>query len=111
MYCLYRWPGAWLSPSMADLVDRIALALSTAHGAFFTAVLMSLYIPAAFVLRFRASWLAHQVVHGTAEERNAWLAKVGLSFSPFQELAGVFATVAPLIAGGSVAKLIELLNG
>ena len=96
---------------MADLVDRIALALSTAHGAFFTAVLMSLYIPAAFVLRFRASWLAHQVVHGTAEERNAWLAKVGLSFSPFQELAGVFATVAPLIAGGSVAKLIELLNG
>lgn len=111
MYCLYRWPGAWLEPTMAGLVDSIALALSTAHGAFFTAVLMSLYIPAAFILRFRANWLARHVVRGAAEERNAWLAKVGLGLSPFKELAGIFAAVAPLIAGGSVSKLIELLSG
>jgi len=111
MYSLYRWPGAWLQQDMAALVDSIALALSTAHGAFFSAVLLSLYVPTAFVLRARARWLANHVVHGNAEERNAWLIKVGLGFSPFQELAGVLVTVTPLIAGGSVTKLIELLNG
>ena len=111
MYTLYRWPGAWLAPPLDDLVDRIALAVSTAHGAFFSAILMALYVPAAFVLRFRANWLAHHVIHGTAEERETWLNKVGLGFSPMQEIGGLLATVAPLIAGGSIAKVIELLHG
>jgi hypothetical protein len=111
MYSLYRWPGAWFPAETADLIDRIAIALSTAHGAFFTAILMSLYIPAAFILRYRANWLARQVVRGTAEEREAWMTKMGLTFSPFQEVAGLFATVAPLIAGGSVTRVLDMLNG
>jgi hypothetical protein len=111
MYSLYRWPGAWLPPENAELVDRIAVALSTAHGAFFTAILMSLYIPAAFILRFRANWLARHVIRGSAEERNAWLAKMGLAFSPLQEVAGLLATVAPLIAGGSITRVLDMLNG
>jgi hypothetical protein len=111
MYSLYRWPGAWFPAETADLIDRIAIALSTAHGAFFTAILMSLYIPAAFILRYRANWLARQAVRGTAEEREAWMMKMGLTVSPFQEVAGLFATVAPLIAGGSVTRVLDMLNG
>ncbi len=111
MYSLYRWPGAWFPAESADLIDRIAIALSTAHGAFFTAILIGLYIPAAFILRFRANWLARHVIRGSAEERNAWLAKMGLAFSPLQEVAGLLATVAPLIAGGSITRVLDMLNG
>ncbi len=54
MYFLYRWPGAWLTGPDAHSVDEIALAVSTAYGAFFTGILACLYLPTAFLLRTRA---------------------------------------------------------
>ena len=111
MYTLYRWPGVWLSDEMAAAVDRMAMALSTTHGAFFSAILMALYLPTALITRLRIKLLATYAVDGTDQEPETWLAKEGLSTSPFQELARVFVTIAPLIAGGSVAKLVEVLAG
>ena len=112
MYCLYRWPGAWFSPPIATTIDKIALSVSAAHGAFYTAILTSMYLPAALVLRSRASQLAHRALpHGAADERDAWLTKAGLGSSPLKELMRVFAALSPLIAGGSLAKAIEVLTG
>jgi hypothetical protein len=111
MFFLYKWPGAWLTGSMSDSVDRIALAVSTAYGAFYTGILASLYLPTAFILRLRARALSDESVVGTTEDREAWLAKSGLQFSPLQEFNRLLVILAPLIAGGSVAKVISFLGG
>ena len=108
MYTLYRWPGVWLSPEAGRTVDRMALAVSVAHGAVFSAILLALYLPTALTLRLRSTWLATQSTAGTPETPGAWLAKMGLEFSPIQEVVHLFVTVAPLLAGGSVAKLIDV---
>lgn len=111
MLFLYRWPGAWLTGSMADSVDRIALAVSMAHGAFFSGILASIYLPTAFIVRSHARSLAGKSVVGTREDPDAWLAKSGLRFSPFQEVGRLLVILAPLITGGSVAKVIGLFSG
>ncbi len=111
MYFLYRWPGAWLTGPMAQSVDEIALAVSTAYGSFYTAILASVYLPTAFVLRSRANSLADESVAGTAEDHGAWLTKSGLRFLPFQEFGRLLVVLAPLIAGGPVAKVIGLVGG
>jgi len=108
MYTLYRWPGVWLSPEAGRTVDRMALAVSIAHGAVFSAILLGLYLPTALILRLRSTWLATESTAGTTESSGAWLAKMGLELSPIQEIVRLFVTVAPLLAGGSVAKLIDV---
>jgi hypothetical protein len=108
MYALYRWPGVWLSPEAGRTVDRMALAVSIAHGAVFSAILLALYLPTALTLRLRSTWLATQATAGTTESPGTWLAKMGLELSPLQEVARLVVTVAPLLAGGSVAKLIDV---
>jgi len=109
MYMLYRWPQVWFNSAQADAIDRMALALSTAHGSFFSAILVALYLPAAIVLRLRTKTIAVQAVAGTTEEPEAWLAKAGLKFSPIKEMVNLIAIIAPLLAGGSVAKLVGVL--
>jgi hypothetical protein len=106
MYFLYRWPAAWLTGPLAQSVDEIALAVSTAYGSFYTAILASLYLPAAFILRSRASWLADESVAGSTEDHETWLTKSGLRFLPFQEFGRLLVILAPLIAGGPLAKVI-----
>jgi hypothetical protein len=111
MYFLYRWPGAWLTGPMAQSVDEIALAVSTAYGSFFTGILASIYLPVAFVLRSRANSLADDAVLGGAEDHEGWLTKSGLRFQPFQEFGRLLAVLAPLLAGGPVAKIIGTFGG
>jgi hypothetical protein len=111
MYFLYRWPGAWLTGPMAQSVDEIALAVSTAYGSFYTAILASIYLPTAFILRSRASSLADESVVGSMEDHNGWLAKSGLRFLPFQEFGRLLVVLAPLLAGGPLAKVIGLVGG
>ena len=110
MYMLYRWPQIWFAKEQADAIDHMALALSTAHGAFFSAILMALYLPTAFILRTRTKLLAEQAVVGTNEQPETWLEKSGFNSSPFKQLANVFATITPLLAGGTVAKLVGVLT-
>jgi len=111
MFFLYRWPGMWLSATDAKLVDNIASAVSTAHGAIFTGVLAALYLPAALLLRLRANALANTSGGASNEEREKWLENSGLKFSPYQAIGRFFLALAPLIAGGSAATVIDLLKG
>lgn len=110
MYMLYRWPSIWFPNEKADEIERMALALSTAHGAFFSAILMALYLPTALIMRLRTRSLAAQAVAGTSEQPEAWTAKVGLASSPFKEVANVIAAIAPLLAGGSISKVISVFG-
>ncbi|HTE41770.1 MAG TPA: hypothetical protein VK629_13135 [Steroidobacteraceae bacterium] len=110
MHALYRWPSVWLSKEMGAAVDQMALSLSTAHGAFYSAVLMALYLPTALTLRMRSKSLAIAAVGG-GEQQEAWLAKEGLSLSPFKEMTSLMITLAPLLAGGPVSKLFGALAG
>lgn len=112
MFFFYRWPGAWLTaPTSADSVDRGAVAVSVAHGAFYSAVLASIYLPTAFLMRSRANSLAKRSVSSTDETSDAWLAKSGLRVSPFHEVGRVVAILAPLITGASIGKVIGLFGG
>lgn len=111
MFFLYRWPGAWLTGSATEYVDRIALAVGMAYGSFFTGILASIYLPTAFILRSRANRLADESVVGPDEDHDAWLAKSGLRLSPFQEFGRLLAVLAPLIASGPAAKLVGLFTG
>jgi hypothetical protein len=88
----------------------MALALSTAHGAFYSAVLMAFYLPTALVLRMRSRSLAIAAV-GQGEQQEAWLAKEGLGLSPFKEMTSLIITLAPLLAGGPATKLFGALSG
>lgn len=111
MYFLYRWPAAWLTGAPADSVDQIALAVSTAYGAFYTGILASLYLPTAFLLRSRASRLADEFVPDDTEKRDAWLTQSGLQFLPFKEFGHLLVILAPLLAGGPLAKVIGAIGG
>ena len=106
-YAFYRWPGVWLSPDLGKAVDRMALAVSAGYGAFYSALLVSLYVPTALIIRVRATLLANQETACTGESPEAWLLRMRLAASPFQELGRLFLTVAPLLAGGPFAKLFS----
>lgn len=106
MYLLYRWPGAWLTGPDAHSVDDIALAVSTAYGAFFTGVLASIYLPTAFLLRARAGALADGASVDNQQDRDGWLEKSGLKLVPLKEFAHLLAILAPLLAGGPLASVI-----
>ena len=111
MYLFYRWPAAWLTGNDAQDVGEIALNVSTAYGAFFTGILASIYLPTAFVLRSRAGALADQEVVDKPEQRDRWLKKAGLDLLPLQEFAHLLVILAPLIAGGPLAKVIGTFGG
>ncbi len=111
MYLFYRWPAAWLTGNDAQDVGEIALNVSTAYGAFFTGILASIYLPTAFVLRSRAGALADQEVADKPEQRDRWLKKAGLDLLPLQEFAHLLVILAPLIAGGPLAKVIGTFGG
>lgn len=116
MHAFYRWPGAWLPPEQAELVDRMAQGVSTANGAFFSFLLLALYLPTAGILRLRGLELAGE---GAAEEetsappgteRRRRAREEGLVFSPFQELSHLLVALAPLLAGGPLAAALDLLR-
>jgi hypothetical protein len=111
MYLFYRWPAAWLSGPAAQSVDEIALNVSTAYGAFYTGILACIYLPTAFLLRSRAGVLADEAVTDKPEQRDRWLKKAGLNLLPLQEFTHLLAILAPLIAGGPLAKVIGTLSG
>jgi hypothetical protein len=110
MFFLYKWPGAWLGGSPATSADRIALAVSTAYGFFYTGVLASLFLPTALVLGSHATALADESTVDAAGDHDEWLSKAGLQISPFQTFGRVLAILGPLIAGGPVAKVIDMFG-
>jgi len=111
MYLFYRWPAAWLTGNDAQAVNEIALNVSTAYGAFYTGILASIYLPTAFLLRSLAAALAEQMVTDKPEQRDRWLKKAGLHLLPLQEFTHLLVILAPLIAGGPLAKVIGTFSG
>ena len=111
MYLFYRWPAAWLIGNDAQSVNEIALNVSTAYGAFYTGILASIYLPTAFLLRSLAAALAEQMVTDKPEQRDRWLKKAGLHLLPLQEFTHLLVILAPLIAGGPLAKVIGTFSG
>lgn len=111
MYAFYRWPGAWLPTEQAEVVNRMAHAVSTANGAFFSLLLLALYLPAAGVLRLRSLELLEDESTGAAPAESRQRARdQGVLASPFQELSALLVTLGPLLAGGPLAGALDLLN-
>lgn len=110
MFFLYRWPGAWLGGAQATSADRIALAVSTAYGFFYTGILASLFLPTALVLTAHATVLADESMTDAAGDPDEWLSKAGLRISPFHTFGRVLAVLGPLIAGGPIAKVIDMFG-
>ena len=110
MHTFYAWPSAWLGEE-GESVHQMARAISTANGAFFTLLLLSLYLPAAAVLRARSDIVSRQLpAELPDEERSKWFAQVGLDTSPIKEMTRIIALLAPLLAGGPLGTVLDLLQ-
>lgn len=111
IYAFYRWPGVWLPPEQAELVDQMAHGISAANGAFFSLLLLALYLPAAGILRLRGLALVREETAGPvpAEQRQQAFDE-GVLASPLQELSNLLITLGPLLAGGPLAGVLDLLH-
>lgn len=92
------WGASFLTPdseagrSVATLVSGISSSL----GAYFTLLMLGMYLPAAMLLRGRARRLAEGE---TAADKDKWLSDRGLALSFADYLPRVIALLGPLLAG------------
>jgi hypothetical protein len=86
-------------------VQTTALAISTTVGTACSLVLVAAYMPLGVLLRQRA-----YAVITPWERTEAWLAMHGMSLQPMQQLGKVLLMLAPLLAGGPVTYLLNLIS-
>ena len=86
-------------------VQTTALAISTTVGTACSLVLVAAYMPLGVLLRQRA-----YAVIEPWERTEAWLAMHGMSLQPTQQLGKVLLMLAPLLAGGPVTFLLNLIS-
>lgn len=117
---LHRWPmhdaqgasrvvaSAGTAQGLAEfqkLVQTTALAVSTTVGTACSLILVATYMPLGVLLRQRA----YEVIQPW-ERTEAWLAMHGMSLQPTQQLGKVLLMLAPLLAGGPVTFLLNLIS-
>lgn len=108
----HQLPVTLLAEGSARSFQLIARSISTSTGAVWTLLLLAIYLPSAFVLRQRALGLAEEAQRrGQAESVEGWFGRLGLESSFTQHLARLSAILGPLVTGGPVAALLNLLGG
>lgn len=93
VWAFYSWPAAYLPATEAEEFFKLGSTMSSAAGALYSLLLISIYLPAAFVLR-RNLPAAPSTSEGGAVE---WLAP----------LARFTAMIAPLLAGLPLADALK----
>lgn len=93
-----RWPAALVAdPGIASDINGLSLSVSLFWGAAFTLMIIAFYLPAALLLRQRASALLAET--GSPDSVMTWLKDHGLSLSPAEQMPQLAAMLAPLLAG------------
>lgn len=96
----------------AESYRNLARAVSVSNGTLWTLLLLGLYIPAAVLLRGQTLRLATRVVGAAMGEKlEEWLRDQGMAFSPTEQLSRIVALLSPLLAGGPLIQVLELVVG
>ena len=111
---LYTW-----AMSMIDLApygssysnaSDIPQAMGILNGSFYSIFLAGIFVPAIIQLRRQASRLANVAMpSAVAKERNKWLEENAIEGTFPRQLVSALAVIAPLIAGGPLVSLLEMI--
>ncbi|MEM7223105.1 MAG: hypothetical protein AAF495_09020 [Pseudomonadota bacterium] len=107
-----RWPAALIpDPAVARQILGLSTALGLYWGAAFTLLIVAFYVPASFVISRRAqAVLARMPGEAGAPDVQSWMASMGLSIAPAQQLPQIAAMMAPLLAGPVGTLLNDLVS-
>ena len=106
---ILRWPGAFLGEDEAEVVRTLANGFTATTGLYWSLLLLGFYLPTILLLRRVAEQLARK--KATPAERRQWIEAEKLAPSPRERLSHLAAVLGPLIAGGPLAALAQLLSG
>jgi hypothetical protein len=92
------WGESFLPPESGTgkAVATLVSSITSSLGAYFTLLLLGMYLPATMLLRSRARKLAQGE---TMEDKDEWLKKRGLALSFSDYLPRIVALLGPLLAG------------
>lgn len=117
----YGWPAALLDPEateqpikthLVEALKNVADQFAVEYGMIFTLLLLSLFLPAWFVLRRRAWETARARKPGATQDcQQKWLSSQGLAFTYPQHAAQLVALLAPAGAGIFLDALKSFTGG
>ena len=109
---LYQWAVNLLDPTYARVEDSKDLpqAMGLLTGSFYSLLLASIFVPTYGTLRVHAEHLADNAKPtATAAERKAWLIDNAIDASVPRQILSILAVLSPLIAGGPVTQILDML--
>jgi hypothetical protein len=92
----YEWYAAFLSPETAAALSSFLGSITAVLGGFFTLLLASVFLPAAYILQKKAE---AEVVVTEKESVSDKLTSMGFTFSYAQEFSKILAIGGPFLAG------------
>lgn len=112
MYAAYNWASLALPTHDRAATLRYGLLQSTALGGVYSIFVAITFLPCFGIHRALADRLAGQQARiGTdIERRRAWQRKQGILISPADSAKRFIAILGPILAGGSIPAIIELIR-
>ncbi|HEX8635751.1 MAG TPA: hypothetical protein VF703_16500 [Pyrinomonadaceae bacterium] len=114
---LYAWAMSMLTqpanvtPYSSNLSD-IPQVMGILNGAFYSIFLAGIFVPAIAQLRGQAYLFADlQMPNASPAERSKWLAEHEVGGTVPKQLISALAVFAPLLAGGPLIALLEMVGG
>jgi hypothetical protein len=111
IYLLWSWPSAWAKDADATkAIQAVALRMSAAWGLIYTTFLLAVFVTSHALLR-NAVIRFSQTQGADEKSRALWLEEQGLTLNISQQAAWITAALAPALAGGPVAAIIQSFAG
>lgn len=108
---LYSWAGTMLDLRNYGYAADITNTMGILNGSFYSILLAGIFAPAMVQLRVQARSLAEEAKPDVpAAERNKWLDENGIAGTVPRQLYSALAVAGPLIAGGPIVALLELVG-
>lgn len=113
---LYTWAMTLLTlPSGSTYFSNateLPQAMGILNGSFYSIFLAGVFVPAIVQLRRQAARLANLALPAaSAAERSKWLEEHAIEGTFPRQLVSALAVIAPLLAGGPLVSLLELIAG
>jgi hypothetical protein len=109
---LYNWAVGFLTieDGYVSKLELIPTAMGALNGAYYTIFLSAIFAPALMLMHGMVNSAAI-VANPTASpaERSKWLSDIGVATDLPKKIFSVLAILAPMIAGGPLGKLLEIL--
>lgn len=108
---LYTWAVSMLEITRYSHASDIPHTLGIVNGALYSILLAAIFVPAMIQLRVQARRLAEAAnPDSSAAERNKWLDENAIAGTIPRQIYSTLAVAGPLLAGGPVVALLELIG-